>query len=149
MIIAWMRRHLRRCAARHEAAVLISVFGEPGIAIVHRRWDSLLARRRALRLRALLSSPLRSRRRRSAASSSQDARVHAIAAEPHPSTNGRGADASRASADAVSRKQIRGAGLLLSGRGLALGFKLLATRGTAAAIRASAAARSTARNASG
>ena len=99
-------------------------------AIAGERWDDLLARRRALRSRLLLRAPASSARRwmagRLRGFRRRNGRVPVAADQQldlHVDDSESDDVASRA--DPVSRKQIRGSGLLLTGRGLSSALKFL------------------------
>lgn len=94
--------------------------------LLHERWGALVDRRRRLRLHLALGSALRSPARllgRAWTSLSGNGRVQTEdGREGRRSGSGDVPDGQRAS-DGVSRKQIRGSGLLLTGRGFSSGLK--------------------------
>ncbi len=86
--------------------------------LVHEQWEALLARRRALRLHLLSKAPARSCVRWLANSSAHLVRR---GGSPEPANQ----TTSLSASDRLTRKQIRGSGLLLAGRGISAALKFV------------------------
>lgn len=104
--------------------------------VVHERWDAILARRGRLRLHLVARGPLGAVQRLASRAIGRFSRVGADTPEdrmpPPPSAaEERAEDAARKTraaptTEGLNRKQIRGSGLLLAGRGLSTGLKFFA-----------------------